>query len=109
MSGSLGGFIGPLAQVLGLVEGVGGGVFPAMLAQLENAGLGETVRSWVGHGENKPVTPEELGRAFTPEQVDAWAAKTGTDPAALLGHLSRELPEAVHRATPDGVLPVPRT
>lgn len=105
MSDSISQFIGPLAQVLGLIEGIGGGVFPGILAQLESAGLKETVRSWVGQGENVPVTPVELARAFTPEQLSDWAAKTGTDPDALLEHLSRELPEAVHRATPDGVIP----
>ncbi len=105
MSGSFNQFLGPLAQMLGLIEGSGGGVFPALLAQLENAGLGDTVRSWVGHGENTPVTAEELGRAFTPEQLNDWAAQAGTDPDTLLAQMARELPDAVHRATPDGVVP----
>lgn len=106
MSGSFGQFFGPLAQVLGLIEGSGGGVFPALLAQLENAGLADKVRSWVGHGENTPVTADELGRALTPEQLNDWAARSGTTPEALLAHLSTELPAAVHQATPDGVVPV---
>lgn len=105
MSGSFIEFIGPLAQVLGMIEGAGAGELPALLAQLENAGLADKVRSWIGHGANSPLTPEELGRALTPEQLDAWAAQAGTSPDTLLAHLSQELPDAVHRATPDGRAP----
>ena len=97
--------MGPLAQVLGIIEGAAGGGMPALLAQLESGGLAETVRSWVGHGENAPVTAEELGRALPAEQVQGWAAEAGTTPDALLEHLSQELPDAVHRATPEGRMP----
>lgn len=100
MSEFLGQILGPLAQVLGLAQGAAGGGLSALLAQLENAGLAERVRSWVGHGENLPVTAEELEGAFTPEQLNSWAAQAGTTPDALLETLSRDLPRAVDRATP---------
>ena len=105
MSGSIGAFMGPLAQVLGIIEGAAGGGLPALLAQLESAGLSETVRSWVGHGENVPVTAEELGRALPTDQVEVWAREAGTSPEALLAHLSEHLPGAVHRASPNGRMP----
>ena len=57
---------------------------PMLLAQLENAGLSERVQSWLGHGENLPVTAEELGTALTPEQLNAWASHAGTTPDAVL-------------------------
>ena len=105
MSGFLGDLMGPLAQVLGAAEGAGAGWLPAIVAQLENAGLAEKVRSWVGHGENQPLTAAELGGALTPEQLSSLAARTGTEPAVLLESLANELPDAVHRATPTGVRP----
>ena len=101
MSEFLGPVLGPLAQVLGLAQGASGGGLQALLAQLENAGLTERVRSWVGHGENLPVTAEELGSAFTPEQLNGWAAQAGTTPEALLEIMADELPHAVDRATPN--------
>jgi len=100
MSEFLGQILGPLAQALGFVQGVAGGGFPALLAQVENAGLAERVESWTGHGENLPVTPEELASAFTPEQLNSWAEQAGTTPEALLEIMSEELPKAVDRATP---------
>lgn len=94
----------PLAQALGFAQGAAGGGLPTLLAQLENAGLSETVLSWVGHGENLPVTEAELEAAFTPEQLNDWAAKAGVSPEELLQTMSRELPGAVDRATPPGRL-----
>jgi len=108
MSEFVGQFLGPLAQILGLAQGAAGGGLPAMLAQLENAGLAERVSSWVGHGENLPVTAEELASAFTPEQLNSWAEQAGTTPDALLEVLSKELPGAVDRVhPPDGPGPLP--
>jgi len=96
---------GLLTQIVGAAQGAAGGGLPALLAQLENVGLGEQVRSWIGHGENLPVTPEQLAPAFTPEQLEAWAKAAGTTPEALLKVLAEALPQVVHHATPDGKLP----
>lgn len=95
MSGGLAGLFGPLAQMLGLAEGAAGGALPVILAQLEQGGLSEQVRSWLGSGENLPVTAEELGSVFTPEQLNAWAEHAGTTPDAVLQVLAEHLPKAV--------------
>ena len=100
MSGFVGEMGGYLVQILGIAQGAAGGGLPALLAQLENAGLSERVRSWIGHGDNLPVTAAELERAFTPDQLNDWSARTGTPPDMLLDMLSNELPAAIDRATP---------
>ena len=105
MSGSFNQFVAPLEHLLGTIENAGSGALQALLVQLEAGGLAEQVRSWVGHGPNSPVTPEELSRAFTPEQLDELALRTGTSPDVLLAQLANDLPDAVHRATPDGHAP----
>lgn len=98
MSGSI--LLGGLGEMLGLAQGMAGGALPMLLSQLENAGLAERVQSWLGHGENLPVTPAELGTAFTPEQVDVWAQHAGTTPDAVLQAMSEHLPAAVARIAP---------
>ncbi len=95
MSGALGGLFGPLSQALGLAQGAAGGGLPALLAQLENAGLSDRVHSWLGHGENLPVTEAELEAAFSPEQLNAWAEHAGTTPNAVLQTLAQHLPDAI--------------
>jgi len=91
--------------VLGLVQGAAGGGLTGVLAQLENGGLADEVRSWVGHGDNLPVTPEQISGAFTEEQLTQWAAEAGTSKEALLMVLAKALPHAVDHATPEGKLP----
>ncbi len=97
MSGA--GGLGALGQLLGFAQGLAGGALPMLLAQLENAGLSERVQSWLGHGENLPVTAEELAAVFTPEQLNAWAEQADTTPDAVLQALSEQLPEAVDRSS----------
>jgi uncharacterized protein YidB (DUF937 family) len=98
MSDFTGSLPGLLTQLVGLAQGAAGGGFPALLAQFENAGLGERFQSWVGHGENLPVTEAELERAFTPEQLNAWAEHVGASPDDMLSILARDLPGAVDQA-----------
>ena len=84
-----------LAQLVGAAEGAGGGVWPAMLAQLEAGGFGAHVRSWHGEGEKLPVTADELSTVFTPQQIQAWAAQAGTTPDVLLERLAESMPHGV--------------
>jgi uncharacterized protein YidB (DUF937 family) len=95
---------GLLGQLVGSGGGSGGGL-NALLGQLEAAGLGEHVSSWVGNGENKPIAPEQLAQALPPEQVQSMAQQAGTSPEALLQMLAHALPHAVDHATPNGEVP----
>ena len=90
----LGQVLGPLTQLLGVAQGAAGGGLPALLAQLENAGLAEQVGSWAAQGEQLPVTAEELATVLTPEQLNSLAAQAGTTPDDFLARLAQELPGA---------------
>jgi uncharacterized protein YidB (DUF937 family) len=105
MSEFLGSMLGSVSQLLGLAQGSAGGSLTALVAQLENAGLGDKVRSWVGQGENQPVTAEELAGAFKPDQIEAWAQQHGTSTSELLQVMAQALPHLVDRATPGGKVP----
>jgi uncharacterized protein YidB (DUF937 family) len=45
----------------GLLGGLGG-----LLDKLQNGGLGNVINSWIGHGQNQPVSPGQLGSALGP-------------------------------------------
>ncbi|MGI4953164.1 MAG: YidB family protein [Janthinobacterium lividum] len=92
-------FLASVGQALGLAQGLAGGGLPALLAMLENAGLAERVRSWVGPEDNLPVTPAELSAVFTPAQVETAARQAGVSPEILLAHLAERLPHEVDQAT----------
>lgn len=72
--------------------------------KFEDAGLGDKVQSWIGGGENLPVSSDEIKRAL-PDQVQNLSGELGKSPDEVAGQLSELLPEVVNKVTPDGVLP----
>lgn len=112
--GAQGGQSGGLA---GMLQGLGSSLSGATSSGILSGGLGElldrfkqsgqteTAESWVGHGPNQPIAPAELGRAIGPDVLDTLSRQTGLPQQELLARLSRELPEAVDKYTPDGRLP----
>jgi uncharacterized protein YidB (DUF937 family) len=97
---------GVLMTILGGGQqgGMGGGL-GGLLATLQQAGLGDIAQSWVGHGANQPVSPEQLHSAFGDDQVQSMAAQSGMAPHDFLSQLSQHLPNVVNSLTPNGRLP----
>ena len=103
--GLLGGVVGAeMATVVnGLIEKHGG--IQGIVSQLEQQGLGGTVRSWVGTGANQPITPDQIHQAFGADTVKQLAARVGMSPEDLAAKLSQILPQALDKLTPGGVVP----
>jgi uncharacterized protein YidB (DUF937 family) len=101
--GLLGGIVGAeMATVVnGLIEKHGG--IQGIVAQMEQQGLGGTVRSWVATGVNQPITPDQVHQAFGADTVKQLAAKIGMTPEDLAAKLSQILPQAIDKLTPGGV------
>lgn len=102
--GGLGGLLGGLAGGAGL-GGVLGGGLSEMQGRFRQAGHGDTVDSWVGAGPNREVSPRDLEQAIGEDTIADLTEQTGLSRDELLARLSRELPNAVDRYTPDGRLP----
>jgi uncharacterized protein YidB (DUF937 family) len=105
LDGLLGGAVGAeVATVVnGLIEKHGG--VSGIVAQFEQQGLGNTVKSWVGTGPNQPITPDQVHQAFGADTISAMAAKVGLSPQDLAGKLSQFLPGAIDKLTPHGTVP----
>jgi uncharacterized protein YidB (DUF937 family) len=105
LDGLLGGAVGvEMATVVnGLIEKHGG--VQGIVAQLEQQGLGGTVRSWVGTGANMSITPDEIHQVFGSNVVKELAAKAGVSPDVLAAKLSQVLPTAIDKLTPNGAVP----
>jgi uncharacterized protein YidB (DUF937 family) len=98
---------GSLSSVLGGagVGGLLGGGLSELLEQFKKNGQGEAAESWIGTGPNKEVSPPELKQAIGQDVLAALEQQTGLSQEELLARLSRELPTAVDKYTPDGRLP----
>jgi uncharacterized protein YidB (DUF937 family) len=101
---------GGLGGLLGSVGGAGvGGLLGSGLSELiesfRQGGQGEVADSWVGTGPNKEIAPHQLEQAIGPDVLATLSQQTGLSREELLARLSRELPQAVDKYTPEGRLP----
>ena len=104
MLGQLGAAVIP--AVLGEVMGNGGqGGLSAIVAKLEQAGLGDQVKSWIGTGQNRPITAEQLQQVLGSDTVKQLAARFNIPVDQLSQVLAQALPGAVDSASPNGKLP----
>lgn len=87
-----------------LTDNIGGGMTGA-LDKLKKSNIGEQVQSWIGKGENKPVTPEQVTQALGNEQLAKIADQTGVTSEQAAQNLAKKLPSMVDKITPDGQLP----
>jgi len=106
-----------LGAVSGKTEGSGGaaqliGVLGGLLAQsggleglankFAQSGQGSAFQSWVGVGENQPISNNQIQNVLGSEQVNALAARMGIDPAQASNFLAEYLPKIVDKLTPAG-------
>jgi uncharacterized protein YidB (DUF937 family) len=84
-------------EVLG---GLGG-----LVNKLKQGGLGDVVNSWVGSGQNQPVSPGQLGSALGPNVLKTVSQMTGISEDDLTKQLSQVLPGLVDKLTPNGRMP----
>jgi uncharacterized protein YidB (DUF937 family) len=95
-----------LPAVLGEVMGTGSqGGLNAIVAKLEQAGLGDQVKSWIGTGQNLPITADQVRQVLGNDAVKQLAAKYNIPVDQIAEVLAHQLPVAVDHASPDGKLP----
>jgi uncharacterized protein YidB (DUF937 family) len=104
-----GGLLGNLGGLLG-GGGIGGllnGGIGELLEKFNQNGQGEVARSWVNRGPNKEISPPQLKQAIGSDVLEKLQQQTGLSQEEILARLSRELPSAIDKYTPDGRLPEP--
>jgi uncharacterized protein YidB (DUF937 family) len=109
-SSGLGGLLGGLGGLLG--AGAAGGILSGglkdLIDNLQANGQGDKARTWISDGPNQDMTPAELERGLGEERIEWLMQQTGLSREELLDGLSRELPGAVDRLTPEGHIPTER-
>jgi uncharacterized protein YidB (DUF937 family) len=91
-----------LSEVMG--QGSQGGL-SAIVAKLQQAGFGDQVKSWIGNGQNIPITADELQQVLGSEKAKELAARFNIPLDQLSKVLAQQLPAAVDNASPGGHLP----
>src|ERR1700693_427647 len=101
----LGGSSNPLATgLLQMINNHPGGL-PALLQSFHDKGLGNLASSWVGTGQNLPITAEQIQHVLGIDQVKQLAAKAGISPDVAGSSLAQLLPTLIDKLTPNGQMP----
>ncbi|WP_028456121.1 YidB family protein [Chitinilyticum litopenaei] len=93
----VGGMLGELLEQQG---GVGG-----LVERFQQGGLAEVAQSWVGTGENLPISAAQIEAVLGSDSIAPLAEKLGIEPGAAAGQIAALLPQLVDSLTPDGTLP----
>src|ERR1044071_8886652 len=91
----------PLMGMLGSFLAQSGGL-QGLANKFAQSGHADAFQSWVGMGENQPVSSGAIQNALGSEQVNAIASRMGVDPAIAASFLAEYLPKIVDKLTPAG-------
>jgi uncharacterized protein YidB (DUF937 family) len=94
---------GPTAK--GVIGALLTGGMMDLVNQFRGAGKADAMDSWVARGPNQTVSPNDLSKVLTEEQIAFLSERTGLSREALLAGLSERLPEVVDELTPEGRVP----
>jgi uncharacterized protein YidB (DUF937 family) len=92
-----------MSSIMQLLGGQGG--LQNLISQFDSKGLGDVIGSWVGTGQNKSISPDQLQNVFGSDALGGIASKLGLNVNDLTGQLSNLLPGVVDKLTPEGKVP----
>jgi uncharacterized protein YidB (DUF937 family) len=107
MGGGLGDLLkGGLGTLLagGTGSSVVNGGLSDLLQKFQQSGLGDVAKSWVGTGQNMPVSADQLAQVLGSDKIKELMAHSGLSRDQLLAGLSQHLPGIVDKLTPEGRL-----
>jgi uncharacterized protein YidB (DUF937 family) len=81
------------------------GGLQGLIQSFQDKGLGGVVSSWVGTGENLPISAEQLTSVLGQNHLQEMAQKVGLPVDGLAEKLSGLLPQVVDQLTPNGEMP----
>lgn len=104
-----GGLLGDLTSMFG--GSAAGSTLASGMKELVDAFSGtkqaDKAHSWVGSGQNQPVSETDLSEVLDPETLATLEHQTGLSRAEIVARLSRDLPHAVDAFSPQGRVPDP--
>ncbi|MEV5983064.1 YidB family protein [Streptomyces sp. NPDC052114] len=85
----------------------GGNPLGGLLDMITKSGLVDQAQldSWVGKGDNQPLTPDQVKEAVPDETLDKVANEAGVSRDEAAGQIAEQLPQVVDRLTPEGQVP----
>jgi len=98
--GDLGSLLGGLLADNSELGGLSG-----LVEKFQQNGMGDIVNSWIGQGDNLPVSGDQIARAIGSGPLANIASQLGLDASAVSGQLAQMLPGLIDKLTPQGAVP----
>ena len=95
---------GGIMEALGGLTGGDGLDLGGIADKLKQGGLGDQVDSWMGDGENLPVSADQVKEAVGEDKLSEMAGKLGVDSDGAADKLSQLLPTVMDKASSGGNL-----
>lgn len=86
---------------------LGGGDSPdigSLLSGLQSGGLGDVAKSWLGDGDNAPISTDQIKGVVDENKLSQLASALGTDEGSVLSGLQDAMPQMVDKASTGGSL-----
>ena len=94
-----------LTAILGYINSPQVGGIAGLQKMFQQGGLGNVVSSWIGSGQNLPISASQLQNVLHGGALQQAAQQSGLDPSQLTSMMSTLLPHLVDKLTPNGQLP----
>jgi uncharacterized protein YidB (DUF937 family) len=94
-----------LESIIGMLNDPQTGGLSGLVEKIAAGGLADQVASWVGKGENLPISAEQIQEVLGSPFVKGLAEKFGINTADVSGSLASMLPQVIDKLTPDGEVP----
>ncbi|MDO4697458.1 MAG: YidB family protein [Pasteurellaceae bacterium] len=85
-----------------LLQSQGG--IQGIMEKFQQGGLEQLVKSWIGTGENLPISVEQILNIFGKKEIDSAADEVGVSQQDAPNLLSEYLPKIVDQLSPNGQL-----
>ena len=76
----------------------------SLVSKMNSGGLGAIAQSWLGDGDNAPVSPDQVSNMFGADKISEFASKLGLSTEEAAGGLSEAVPRMVDKASTGGSL-----
>jgi uncharacterized protein YidB (DUF937 family) len=96
---------GTLSMIMDFINSPQVGGIAGLQQMFQQKGLGSVVSSWIGTGQNLPISADQLHNVLQGGALQDLATKSGMDTSQLAGLFSALLPHVVDKLTPNGQVP----
>jgi uncharacterized protein YidB (DUF937 family) len=93
---------GMVQALLALLGHQGTGGFSGLVQLFEQQGLGHLVSSWIGTGQNLPISAQQVESVLGHGRLAELAQKAGIPPEEASSMVASVLPGLIDRLTPGG-------